>query len=88
MNLNWIFTLLTVAQLATPAPHPAPKPWVPTDLVTLDESGCWVAECFLDGYTLHWQETFSTYQEAEAARAEHVRNDDTGRHQAIVDTCN
>jgi len=67
---------------------PAPKTWHPTSLVRVDASGCWIAECLLDGMTPHWEETFSTYQEAEQARADHERNyNSDGRHQTLTEEC-
>jgi hypothetical protein len=49
-------------------------------------TGCWVAQCYLHGWTLHWQKFYPSYREAEAARAEHERDNRDG-HQTIVDTC-
>ena len=86
MNLKWIIPVLAVAQLAAPISARAPKPWTPHSIITQNASGCWVAECFIDGYSLHWQQSFSTFAEADEARAEHAR-DNGDRHQTIVDSC-
>ena len=50
-------------------------------------SRCWEAVCYIDGWTEHWRRSGLTYQQAEAARANHARNNGD-RHRTIVyDDC-
>jgi hypothetical protein len=49
-------------------------------------TGCWEAQCFVDGWTPHWTRTFSDYRDASQAAAEH-RESNGYRHQVLVAPC-